>query len=1257
MRIEILRFANINSLKGTWEVDFSDPALRDSGLFLITGPTGSGKTTLLDAVCIALYGRTPRLPTLSANSNEAMSRQATECFSEVEFTTDEGRFRVRWSQGMSRRRNPPVLVQPRWEFQRCGDQESLVTGIRTVQSQVEEATGMTYDQFTRSVLLAQGDFARFLQSKAVDRSGILEAITGTEIYSRISREVFERSKKEDILLNEIRARMEGISLLSPEEVQDLRSRRQEVSAELAQAGRAFEQASEHLTWMKNRTDLLASQAEARAEETRLAEKAAEMDRERRRLADDDRARSLDAASAAVGAARNESRRLEGQIRESRSAIPPAEDAARQADEALQTAQSAREDARRAQEEQAPLLREVRDLDSRIAPAREEWDRARKDLAKMEQSHAERQAEARDLESQYALGEKALEALEQQLADTARDAALAGEGLLLEARLRTQAERRTRAAGLEKSLEKAVAAENAARSGLTKAEKAAQAAGDALQKAGDRENDLARSQEALLGGASVSALRGLIQALRAQDGALAEFLTGADELDRALQALASARQDAAEQEGEMARLKGLLPAAREKLDLAGRLVSACEDRLLREQAILGLEEHRKKLREGQPCPCCGSTVHPWAEAVPETGQAETALAEAREREKACRGDLDALNAGLVRAEGLHRRALADTVSREEECGRRRAVLDERLQAALAAKETLASAAEAELPDRTGLLALVARLGDLPGPEGETPSPDQTEGLRSLRPELESLATDFEQKLAECEDLEKKLKELRVVLTDLSRQAAEADGGKESSRAALDHARADREKASGDLDAARAEIAAAREELVRDLAPYGLAPESADDEASADLLAGRRKARADLEDQARKTREEHQNLGVRISTLRAGLEGSAGALKKLGEDVSARRGTLDDLEKQRKDLFGEKDPGAWEKTLDQALKKAEEEERGAATQKENAHKALAAARAAVRQAEEALADAERRREDQEKDFLSALSAQGFDGEEALARARLNDEDRQGIQKALEDLAERRAAVQGQLETLADSLKALAEKDFEDAPLEELSRRRDERAAARDSLQAELGGMDQRLRTDARERERLAGEEEKRRVQEEVSLRWKELSRLIGSSDGQKFRNFAQELTFGRLIAHANRELAKLTRRYLLIRDTETALEFKVVDQYQGNEIRSIRNLSGGETFLASLALALGLSALIRGRTRIETLFLDEGFGTLDPEALDAAIQTLNGLSGGDTASLVGIISHVEALREKVDTKLLLTRGSDGFSSLSGPGCRKL
>ncbi len=142
---------------------------------------------------------------------------------------------------------------------------------------------------------------------------------------------------------------------------------------------------------------------------------------------------------------------------------------------------------------------------------------------------------------------------------------------------------------------------------------------------------------------------------------------------------------------------------------------------------------------------------------------------------------------------------------------------------------------------------------------------------------------------------------------------------------------------------------------------------------------------------------------------------------------------------------------------------------------------------------------------------------------------------------------------------------------------------------------------------------------------------------------------------MVSYANSQLVKLSDRYLLIRDKGDPLELNVIDNYQAGEIRSTRNLSGGESFIVSLALALGLSRMSSRNVSVDSLFLDEGFGTLDEDTLETALGTLAGLR--QDGKMIGVISHVGAMKERINTKIIVQPIREGRSVLSGPGCKSI
>ncbi|HNG50932.1 MAG TPA: SbcC/MukB-like Walker B domain-containing protein, partial [Plasticicumulans sp.] len=201
------------------------------------------------------------------------------------------------------------------------------------------------------------------------------------------------------------------------------------------------------------------------------------------------------------------------------------------------------------------------------------------------------------------------------------------------------------------------------------------------------------------------------------------------------------------------------------------------------------------------------------------------------------------------------------------------------------------------------------------------------------------------------------------------------------------------------------------------------------------------------------------------------------------------------------------------------------------------------------------------------------------------------------------------------------------------------RDARTALAD-LAARLRADDQRRSEGAERRTALAA----RRLQ---AAPWLALKELIGSADGSKFRGFAQSLTLEALVAHANAHLQELARRYRLRRVPGAGLELMVVDRDMADEVRGVHSLSGGETFLVSLALALGLASLSSNRVQVETLLIDEGFGTLDPDTLDIAVAALDALQG--QGRQVGVISHVPALVERIGVQVRVRALGGGRSRI--------
>ncbi|QRZ77105.1 exonuclease subunit SbcC [Klebsiella quasipneumoniae] len=304
-----------------------------------------------------------------------------------------------------------------------------------------------------------------------------------------------------------------------------------------------------------------------------------------------------------------------------------------------------------------------------------------------------------------------------------------------------------------------------------------------------------------------------------------------------------------------------------------------------------------------------------------------------------------------------------------------------------------------------------------------------------------------------------------------------------------------------------------------------------------------------------------------------------------------------------------------------------------------------------AQQQLETEEKARLDQSQaQFTAALAASRFSDRQAFLAALLDDE-------TVQRLTQLKQTLEQQLQQAT----ALCEQATRQQQAH-LALRPQGTDADIPALQTQLHALAQRLRDNTTRqgeiRQQLRQDTESRQHQQALGRQiaeaaqraddWGYLNSLIGSSTGDRFRKFAQGLTLDNLVWLANQQLNRLHGRYLLQRKASEALELEVVDTWQADAVRDTRTLSGGESFLVSLALALALSDLVSHKTRIDSLFLDEGFGTLDSETLDTALDALDALNA--SGKIIGVISHVEAMKDRIPVQIKVKKINGlGYSRL--------
>jgi exonuclease SbcC len=1081
MKILELRFKNLNSLYGEWVIDFTDPEYVSNGIFALTGPTGAGKSTILDAICLALYGATPRLGKITKSGNEIMSRQTGECYAEVLFESQAGRFLCHWEQRRARKKAEGNLQDQEHQIADADTGKPIETKKSLVGAVIEEKTGMDFDRFTRSILLAQGGFDTFLKADAEQKSRILEQITGTEIYSEISRRVHERQRDEREKLNILNAETSGIVILEPEqekEIQEDLAAKQKQEAEFA--GKSTE-TGKAITWLTTIEDLKKEILSLTDEAAKLKTDTEAFKPERFKLEQATKAASLDGTYATLTSLRKQQADDQTSLKTDEAALPEIETSANTQAENLKASEQFTLKAKEELKTVAPLIQKIRSLDQKIAEqtkaVSEGADACTKEAAKVE---TDKQTRVKELEKRTA-AEKTLEAAELYLKENARDewliSGLAGVEEQFGNLLAKQQETTQKEADLKK-------ADTAVADAAKKLEEASKQCGLKKQELDTAGKNLQQGKDAL------NQLLG--------DKLLREYRTEKETLLR-----------------EMAFIK----------------------------KIEELEDHRAKLEDGKPCPLCGSTEHPFAEGnVPVPDEIEQKIESLTKLiDKA--DEQEATIKKLEQAETSARKKLNDSEKLETDAANDKKV----------AEKTLTELKDVLTKLRTGFEEIKLAVSGKLQPLGITEIPEV---------EVESLLESLKTRLKAWQEQVKQ-------------------------KAAI-------EKQIADIDS-------------------------------------------------------------EVKRLDAVIDTQSKALTEKQETLERLKKELADGTEERKQLYGDKKPHDEEGRLNKTIADAEKAEKKARDLNTELQQKLTKAKTHIDSLKKRIEQRTPELKKAETDFSAALIPAGFAEEKAFLEARLSQEDRESLSSRAKELDDAGTELKAKQKDRETRLATETAKKLTDKTLDELEPQFKEFEESLKELRDAVAGLKHKLSENAAAKERIKEKQTTIEAQKKECHRWEKLHGLIGSADGKKYRNFAQGLTFELMVSHANRQLGKMTDRYLLIRDEHQPLELNVVDNYQAGEIRSTKNLSGGESFIVSLTLALGLSKMASRKVRVDSLFLDEGFGTLDEDALETSLDTLSGLQ--QDGKLIGIISHVSALKERISTQINIIPVSGGRSSLSGPGCTKV
>jgi DNA repair protein SbcC/Rad50 len=1213
MKILQIRFQNLNSLAGEWGIDFTHPDYTANGIFAITGPTGSGKTTLLDAICLALYGRTPRLDRISETTNEIMSRHTGLCFSEVVFETNKGRFLCHWSQRRARQQSTGKLQSPRHEIVDNRTGKVLESRIKNVARMVEEVTGMDFDQLTRSVLLAQGGFTAFLQASSDERAPILEQITGTEIYSRLSRKVHQRKGEEQHQLALLEAETSAVTLLTAEEEEALK-------ADLADKKKNSEEILTHLhttqtglSWLTNLSTLKKDIAALEAETEDISRLLQEAEPEKIRLERAKMVRRLDGNYRQVCRMRAR-QELEGAEKE--KARQERQNVGQQQKEMLikfNYSEILLNTENIAYRQESAVCKEVRELDIKLQETRNQTGTI---LREKEAAENEKQIHDRlmqGIQTSIAEKRKTMDKSKEYLLQHRKDAGLLEDLAGVQELVKGVVSLVQKDGTLGKETQKARKTVQDTEKKALQLRQTHQKNDKALAEANSMVEIRQQEVTNLLAGLDPAVLREDLEQLTERRhtvdkiGQLARQLAGVQGELRSNTAMQ--RQTAAHLEEHVRKRQALA----EKIALQRQVVEKQEQIVLLANRIRDYDEERAHLMDGSPCPLCGATDHPYVTA---------SAVRLDEVEPVLRREKEALL--VLQTEDAH--LLAEIATSKE-----------KYEQAWNEKEKLLIRLNQEQD------AYARLTGTLPF----LPEDIETEliHLDTKRQQGKIFLQDVEQKIR-LADTARKEAELAKDIYNQSLQ--ETQKAAHAVALAAEHCKHKEDEARTVAEELRKSLDHASLRIL----PYGVTDLTVDScsRIIADLACRQQKWRQQKE-QEEEALAQLQALQIDLEREMALVQKQVTEIDRINGQIQLKYDQLATLQKSRHERYGDKSPDREEKRM---ADRRSEAENNLAKMTQNLHK-LEKYRAVLDERigtlTQSIADQAEQLVREEQNFLLAISDQKFIDEKDFNSARLTDKCITEIAGVMEKLTIKETEIKTLLQSKKETLTLESRKELTTLCMADLTRRIEEKTAALHELQQQIGMLQGRLRNNEEQRKKQYSRQEALEQQRQECRRWQRLHELIGSSDGKKFRNFAQGVTFEMMVGHANRSLKKMTDRYILIRDTLQPLELNVIDNYQAGEIRSTKNLSGGESFIVSLALALGLARMASKNVQVDSLFLDEGFGALDEDSLQTALETLAGLQ--QDGKIIGIISHVPALQERIATRIQVTPGPAGRSRLQGPG----
>ena len=1174
MKIKKIEFCNINSLAGEWIIDFESPDFAKSGMFCISGPTGSGKTSILDAICIGLYGKTPRLKAIVGESNEAMTYGTKRCYAKISFECNGTVYSARWEQHRAARTNK--LQKYSWVLinETAGSTEASFSNQTEIEKTMTRVIGLDFDQFTKSMMLAQGKFNKFLKCSENERAAILEKLTGDVIYRKIAIAVHDLYLNAKRAAEDVENKMKGITLLSLEELAKLNENIAEATSQKEKLNEDVERFLYICTWFENLHGL---ESHLQTAKVKLDDAQREKDKfepNREKLERALRAQEVETSFTEFDSIRGNLDRMRSQFDDCKSKLPEAESNLEKSSKDNAEKQASLEKIKADYSANETLWEEVSSLDVNIKNAQTQLKNTELEVSKIVTEIGSTQKKIDDADKCISDNEQALQKVETYIAENQKDETIDGLISLLKSQV---AEWKTENGNVLAGSEK-----------LEKLKSSLQKFDDACER---QKQELQVLQEYL---ESHKADAELVNILPEVNGFASdaerhhkEVFRLQDEIDAKKTQMGKVDSDAEKANSQLASLQS------EK------------ETIIQEDIPVVVAELRHHLKPGEPCPVCGSKEHLSCE------QAE-AVESGAERLNDFADKLRKINGEMENAQ----RSLDSLTAQRQNI---ESVLGEYVQ-----KQNDESAAE-----KTALENLNAKLA--PWESSVT-----LDSSRAVLQKLQELKTTYLQKKDNADALQNEVRNAAVNRANL---AGDVNVAEETLK-----------KSQTDAQALSQKIEEAFATWFSNVRM---------DDADA-LLAELEKKNSWW----KKSQEKKLEVEKKLDTERLAKEQFKESLVQTQSrlDESKRkcdemREGLSSLESKRKELFGEKSVEGERKQARLKRDSAERMADDARRKEQQMREAKVALDNSIADLNGRIAEAEPKFAQSQSLFFENLAAKNFADEQEFKAAKLPEAERkslQQLQKSVDDaLTSAQAAIKSCSEQLADHQK---KRNFEESE-ESAKQNRDSSKSKLNECTVHLATWIEQRSSDEKFRKQHNDMQAELAVLTEKRTCWEQMQHWFNGSrletgNGDTFVKFIQTITLRNLLKIANGYLHDMFPRYEMVAK-EGTLDIHLVDHDNSDAVRPIDNISGGEGFLVSLSLALGISTLASRNVSIDSMFLDEGFGTLDSKMLQETVIVLQKMQQ-EKGKLLGVITHVDLVKSELPTHIDVTpRG--GRSVLSGAGVR--